>query len=126
MSLAGWVFDTLLALTLPVLALWVLMTRDLFKAVVVFIAFGLLASLAWARLGALDIALAEAAIGAGFTGALFLDTLGRISARDTTTTPPGAAREARASERTPATADSAPSLSARERGASTYGGKTGE
>jgi multisubunit Na+/H+ antiporter MnhB subunit len=46
-------------------------------AVLLFVAFGLLAALCWARLGALDVALAEAAIGAGVTGALLLDALAR-------------------------------------------------
>jgi energy-converting hydrogenase B subunit D len=36
----------------------------------------LLMALVWARLAAPDIALAEAAIGAGVTGALLLDALG--------------------------------------------------
>jgi uncharacterized MnhB-related membrane protein len=35
-------------------------------------------SLAWVRLKAVDIALAEAAIGAGLTGALFLTALDRL------------------------------------------------
>jgi energy-converting hydrogenase B subunit D len=71
-------FDAALALT----ALWVawhlLATRDLFKAVVLFIAFGLLMALIWVRFEAPDVALAEAAIGAGLTGALFLSALSRM------------------------------------------------
>ncbi len=53
--------------------------ETLFKCVVLFIAFGLLMSLAWVRLDAPDIALAEAAIGAGITGALMLDALGHVA-----------------------------------------------
>jgi len=75
----GWLFDALLALALPVLAWRTLAARDLFKAVVLFISFGLLVALSWVRLGAPDIALAEAAIGAGVTGALLLNTLGRLA-----------------------------------------------
>jgi uncharacterized MnhB-related membrane protein len=56
-----------------------LAATDLFKAIVLFMAFGLLMALAWARLEAPDVALAEAAIGAGLTGALLLSTLARIS-----------------------------------------------
>ena len=37
-----------------------------------FIAFGLFLALVWARLRAPDVALAEAAIGAGLAGALML------------------------------------------------------
>jgi uncharacterized MnhB-related membrane protein len=51
-------------------------TPRLDRAVVLFIVFGLLMALAWARLAAPDIGLAEAAIGAGLTGALLLDALG--------------------------------------------------
>ncbi|OUD14658.1 sodium:proton antiporter [Thioflexithrix psekupsensis] len=48
---------------------------NLLRSVLMFIVFGLLLALAWARLAAPDVALAEAAIGAGLTGALFLDAL---------------------------------------------------
>lgn len=71
-------FDVLLAVILPVLAWWVLRGPDLFRSVVLFIVFGVLLALVWVRLRAPDVALAEAAIGAGITGALLLDTLGRI------------------------------------------------
>jgi multisubunit Na+/H+ antiporter MnhB subunit len=50
----------------------------LFTAVVLYIAFGLLLSLVWVRLEAPDLALAEAAIGAGVTGALLLDAAGQM------------------------------------------------
>lgn len=70
--------DWLLALALPGVALGVLLARDLYQAVVVFIAFGLLMTLVWVRLQAPDLALAEAAIGAGLTGILLLDALGHL------------------------------------------------
>ncbi|MCZ7641086.1 MAG: Na(+)/H(+) antiporter subunit B [Verrucomicrobia bacterium] len=70
--------DILLIVALLWLARQALVARDLFKGVVLFIAFGLLLALAWVRLRAPDIALAEAAIGSGLTGALFLSTLGRL------------------------------------------------
>ncbi|MGI8649705.1 MAG: hydrogen gas-evolving membrane-bound hydrogenase subunit E, partial [Rubrobacter sp.] len=75
----GLVFDVILAAALPVLAWRILAARDLFRAAVLFIAFGLLIAISWARLGAPDIALAEAAIGAGLTGALFLNAVGGLS-----------------------------------------------
>lgn len=70
--------DLLLALALPGVALGVLLARDLYQAVVVFIAFGLLMALVWVRLQAPDLALAEAAIGAGLSGILLLDALGHL------------------------------------------------
>lgn len=82
MSAAGpWLFDLLLAGTLGWVAWRALATPDIFKAVVLFIVFGLLMALAWVRLEAPDIALAEAAIGAGLTGALLLDAVGHLQAR---------------------------------------------
>lgn len=71
-------FDVMLAAAMIVLAWRVVVTPQLFRAVVMFITFGLLMALAWARLDAPDIALAEAAIGAGITGVLLLDALGHI------------------------------------------------
>ena len=78
LNLAAVTFDGVLALVLLVLAWQLLRSPNLFKAIVLFISFGLMLSLAWVRLKALDIALAEAAIGAGLTGALFLTALDRL------------------------------------------------
>lgn len=74
-------FDAALAIVLIGCAAVLLASRDLFKAIVLFIAFGLLMSVAWARLDAVDVALAEAAIGAGLTGALLLNARGELEAR---------------------------------------------
>ena len=71
-------FDVLLVLTLLWLAWRLLSTEDIFKAVVLFISFGLLMALAWVRMRAPDVALAEAALGAGLTGPLFLSALRRM------------------------------------------------
>ncbi|MCR9186652.1 MAG: DUF4040 domain-containing protein [Halieaceae bacterium] len=72
--MSGWL-DGLLVVSLLVTAVAVLLSRDLFRAVVMFMAFGLLMALAWVRLQAQDIALAEVAIGAGLTGVLLLDAV---------------------------------------------------
>ena len=74
-------FDLLLIAALLWSAARALTTADVFRAVVLFIVFGLLMALAWARLDAPDIALAEAAIGAGLTGALLLDAVGHLRAK---------------------------------------------
>ena len=76
--LLQWAFDALLGLSLFYLAWLALTTTDLFRAIVLFIAFGLLLALVWIRLDAPDIALAEAAIGAGLTGALLLAGLAKL------------------------------------------------
>lgn len=76
------VFDLLLIITLIGLAWSALTAKDIFKAVVLFISFGMMMALAWLRLYAVDIALAEAAIGAGLTGAIFIMAIKRISGDD--------------------------------------------
>jgi uncharacterized MnhB-related membrane protein len=81
-NLADIAFDGILALVVLVLAWKLLRSPNLFKAVVLFISFGLMMSLAWIRLKAVDIALAEAAIGAGLTGALFLSALGKLEGNE--------------------------------------------
>lgn len=74
----GLLLDALLVAILLWLAWAALSSRDLFRGIVLFIAFGLVLSMVWARLDAPDVALAEAAIGAGLAGALFLATWGRL------------------------------------------------
>jgi uncharacterized MnhB-related membrane protein len=78
MSLLHWAFDSLLGICLLWLAWRALTTLDSFKAIVLFVSFGLLMTLAWVRLNAPDVALAEAAIGAGLTGALLFAALARL------------------------------------------------
>lgn len=75
-------FDGLLGLSLLWLAWRALSNPDLFKAIVLFISFGLLMALAWVRLDAPDVALAEAAIGAGLTGALLLAAWARLTSME--------------------------------------------
>jgi multisubunit Na+/H+ antiporter MnhB subunit len=70
--------DLMLALLAAGLAVRLLLTREAFEAVVLFVAFGLALTLVWVRLGAVDVALAEAALGAGVTGALLVNTLRRL------------------------------------------------
>ena len=68
----GWMFDGALALGLVWFGALAVFARDAPGAVANFIALGAFTALAWARLRAPDVALAEAAIGAGVTGALLL------------------------------------------------------
>jgi len=70
-------FDGLLALLLVWLAWRAVSDADLFRAVITFIIFGLMMALAWLRLSAPDVALAEAGVGSGLTGALLLVALRR-------------------------------------------------
>ena len=78
MATLSWSFDLVLALALVWLAWRTLVSTDLFRTVVLFIAFGLLLALSWVRLNAPDVALAEASISAGLTGVLLLTALRRL------------------------------------------------
>ena len=60
------------------LGVWTILARDTFAAVVGFIAYGLLLTLAWVRLSGVDVALTEAAIGGGLTGALLIGAATRL------------------------------------------------
>jgi multisubunit Na+/H+ antiporter MnhB subunit len=74
-------FDALLAVLLLWLAWRAVTDAVLFRAVVSFVALGLVLALTWFRLAAPDLALAEAAVGSGLTGALMLAALRRRSDR---------------------------------------------
>ncbi len=76
------IFDAVLVLTILWLAWRALADGDLFRAVLKFIALGLLLAVAWVRLRAPDVALAEAAVGGALTGALVLSALARMKRRE--------------------------------------------
>jgi multisubunit Na+/H+ antiporter MnhB subunit len=70
-------FDALLLISTVSLAWASLASSDERRGVILFMAFGLLLAMAWSRLQAPDVALAEAAIGAGLSGALLLSAVRR-------------------------------------------------
>jgi multisubunit Na+/H+ antiporter MnhB subunit len=82
-------FDMVLGILMVALAIGAINAPRLYTAVVLFIAMGLLLALTWARLGAADLALAEAAIGAGLTGVLLLIALSRSEPESLRTPRPG-------------------------------------
>ena len=67
----------LAALVLAV-AVWAIFAREAFAAVVGYVAYGLLLSIVWVRLFAVDVALTEAAIGSGVTGVLLIGAAARL------------------------------------------------
>lgn len=71
--------DIVLVTGVIILAGLSLSVRQLFTAIVLYISLGLLVTIIWVRLNAWDVAIAEAAIGAGLTGALFLVAWRRLS-----------------------------------------------
>lgn len=67
--------DALLATLTVYLSFRCMLAPKLSKTVFTFFAFGLILALMWIRLGAVDVAIAEAAIASGFMGVLLLDSL---------------------------------------------------
>jgi len=76
--IVGWTLDALLAAMVVGTAAWTLAAPAAFGAVVGFVAYGLLLTLVWVRLEAPDVALTEAAIGAGATGFILLQAVVRL------------------------------------------------
>jgi len=72
------IFDGLLCVVLLWVAWQSLSSANLFKAIVLFITFGLFMAISWVRLNAIDVAIAEVAIGAGLSGALLLAALSKL------------------------------------------------
>lgn len=70
--------DLALVLLVLIAAVWTVAVRDRRDSVIGFIVVGLLLSLAWMRLNAVDVALTEAAIGGGATGLLLLRACARL------------------------------------------------
>jgi len=71
-------FDIGLAALVVSVAAFAIVVRDTYSAVVAFVAYGLLVSLRWVLLHAVDVALTEAAIGSGLTGVLLLSAAARL------------------------------------------------
>jgi len=72
-------FDLLLAFVILWLAVRTVYIHNLFESIMSFIGFGLFMSIAWLRLGSIDLALAEAALGSGISGALLLMAKKKLS-----------------------------------------------
>ncbi len=72
------ILDVFLAILVLSVASWTIAARELFGAVVGYVAYGLLLSIVWIRLFAPDVALTEAAIGSGVTGVLLVASGARL------------------------------------------------
>jgi len=71
--------DSALVLLVLGLALWVTAARAAYSAAVGFVAYGLLLTIVWVRLAAVDVAMTEAALGTGLTGLLLLGAAARLA-----------------------------------------------
>jgi energy-converting hydrogenase B subunit D len=76
------VFDIVMLTLLIATAITVARARDLLAAVVIFSMYSLTMTLVWQHRGAPDVAMTEAAVGAGVTTVLFLITIARTTRRE--------------------------------------------
>ncbi len=72
-------FACLLLGFLVLCAVSVSLTRSLLSAVIILMGYSVVMSVLWILLGAPDLAVTEAAVGAGVTGILFFLTLRRLN-----------------------------------------------
>ncbi len=70
----------ILLLSLVVCAVSVAFTRDLLTSIVIFMSYSLIMCVIWVLLQSPDLAITEAAVGAGVTSILFFLTLKKIRA----------------------------------------------
>jgi multisubunit Na+/H+ antiporter MnhB subunit len=75
--------DIGLAFLVFAVAAWTIFARGAFAATVGYVVYGLLLSLVWIRLFAVDVALTEAAIGSGVTGVLLIGAAARLRGAET-------------------------------------------
>lgn len=75
---ASFIFDAATAILIVAVGGWVVVVRDVTRAVIGFVVYGLMLTVVWVRLFAVDVALTEAAIGGGLSGMLLLNTAARL------------------------------------------------
>jgi len=75
-------FEYMLLVFLIACALAVSLTRKVISAVIIFMSYSIVMSLVWVLLESPDLALTEAAIGAGITSVLFFLAIKRINSMD--------------------------------------------
>ena len=73
-------FECILLLCLIVCAMSVAFTKDLLTSIIIFMSYSLLMCVIWMILQSPDLAITEAAVGAGVTSILFFLTLKKIRA----------------------------------------------
>lgn len=77
------VFQCILLLFLVVCAVSVSFSKNLLNSVLIYMSYSLIMSILWVTLESPDLAITEAAVGAGVTSLLFFATLKKIQAINT-------------------------------------------
>lgn len=76
------VFQIILMVFLIICAISVSFSRNLLNSLLIYMSFSLIMSILWVCLESPDLAITEAAVGAGVTSILFFTTLRKIRAID--------------------------------------------
>ncbi len=76
------VFRVILLALLIICAIAVNLTKNLMQAVIIFMSYSSIMCVLWILMESPDLAITEAAVGAGISGTLFLMTLKKIKAED--------------------------------------------
>lgn len=76
------IFRLILLLLLIACAIAVNLTKKLLQAVIIFMSFSSVMCIVWILMESPDLAITEAAVGAGISGTLFLITLKKIKKED--------------------------------------------
>ena len=76
------ILKILLLVLLVVCAVSVNLTKSLLQAVIIFLSYSSVMCILWVLMESPDLAITEAAVGAGISGTLFLLTLRRLRAVD--------------------------------------------
>ena len=74
------VFRVILLVLLIICAIAVNLTKNLLQAVIIFMSYSSIMCILWILMESPDLAITEAAVGAGVSGILFLMTLKKIQA----------------------------------------------
>ena len=76
------IFETILQLGLVSCAIAVSFSKKLLNSILIFMSYSLMMSIIWILLESPDLAITEAAVGAGVTSLLFFVTLKKIRAME--------------------------------------------
>ena len=76
------IFETILLLGLVICAIAVSFSKNLLRSILIFMSYSLMMSVIWILLESPDLAITEAAVGAGVTSLLFFVTLKKIHAME--------------------------------------------
>ena len=76
------IFRTILLVALIICAIAVNLSKNLLRSVIIFLSYSSTMCILWVLMESPDLAITEAAVGAGISGTLFLMTLKKLRSED--------------------------------------------